>query len=553
MSLGAATFLAIVAGALAANPLIKDVSVCAATGGAGGMCGVADTNVHYFDGRFMLFATHDFSVNNTGFRMDDWQVWSSADLVSWSLESIVMPQESLKWDKQVQECWATDAAFTSGKYYFYVSAGGGQVGVMSAASPKGPWSDPIGKPLMSTALGKSLSPPTTFRDPCVFQEPGTQDFYIVAGVFTYYVTKLGADMVSLGEKPRLVNFTNHVYGPCGDGKTDDKPFMHKQGNTYYLSWGCFYATGPSVYGPFTMQGAVIDTAKIARGFQCDGQAHQCGKAAAAAAGHATVATAPQLARAEALARYEQRTPAQVSSSASAARSTGARAPQAGDSIMLVKCAGTPAAATGWTQKRGAAHWAAGQPFQIALSSDPSLCIQAGRPLTLQRCDNSSSAAADREASTSPSLGKPAAAAAEQMFERKLTGHGGANGDDIVGPNGTSSCPCWNVAVSNAGDPQPKRAGEIVQCYACIDGPPAAPTFNKKQVSSSNALARSSSALARSSNADDEEPALRVPGGRRQRADPGLGRLGEGLLRGGRGAPGQAVVHMDPPSRVCVDS
>ena len=101
--------------------------------------------------------------------------------------------------------------------------------------------------------------------------------------------------MSLAEQPRLVNFTNHVYGPCGDGKTDDKPFLHKFGTTYYLSWGCFYATGPSVYGPFTMQGSVVDTAKIAADFQCDGQPHQCG----AKAGRMLV-TAPQRERAKAL-------------------------------------------------------------------------------------------------------------------------------------------------------------------------------------------------------------------------------------------------------------
>ena len=27
-------------------------------------------------------------------------------------------------------------------------------------------------------------------------------------------------MITLAETPKLVNFTNHVYGPCGDGKTD---------------------------------------------------------------------------------------------------------------------------------------------------------------------------------------------------------------------------------------------------------------------------------------------------------------------------------------------
>ena len=28
---------------------------------------------------------------------------------------------------------------------------------------------------------------------------------------------------------------------------------HKENGTYYLSWGCFYATSTSVYGPFVTQ------------------------------------------------------------------------------------------------------------------------------------------------------------------------------------------------------------------------------------------------------------------------------------------------------------
>ena len=32
---------------------------------------MADTNVHFFNGTFMIFATHDFEINNTGFTMKD--------------------------------------------------------------------------------------------------------------------------------------------------------------------------------------------------------------------------------------------------------------------------------------------------------------------------------------------------------------------------------------------------------------------------------------------------------------------------------------------------
>ncbi len=40
---------------------------------------MADTNVHFFNGTFMIFATHDFSVNNTGFLMKDWCAFSVSE------------------------------------------------------------------------------------------------------------------------------------------------------------------------------------------------------------------------------------------------------------------------------------------------------------------------------------------------------------------------------------------------------------------------------------------------------------------------------------------
>lgn len=204
--------------------------------------------------------------------------------------------------------------------------------------------------------------------------------------------------------------------------------------------GCFYATGPSVYGPFTMQGAVIDTAKIAPDFQCDGQPHQCG--AALDAPITAAATAPQRARAEALALYALQP------------TVRAGPPRVGDTIMLMPCAATPAAATGWTQKRGTAKWGPGTAFQIALSSNPGLCIEAqaggiGARLTLQSCNNS----------------------ALQMFLRNTTA---SSGDDVTGREG--GCPCWNVQVDNGANPAPKSAGEFVQCFSCVDGD----QFNKNQ-------------------------------------------------------------------------
>ena len=398
---------------------------------AGYVPGMADPNLHFFDGKFSMWATHDFSVNNTGFTMKDWWIWSSPDLVSWTKESVVSPETSLKWDTQANECWATDAAWVNGTYFFYVSAGGGQVGVMSSKSLAGPWSDPLGKPLLSGPFAAGLKPPTTFRDPCVFQDPDTKEYYIIAGVFTYYVMKLAPDMISLAETPKLIEFSSHVYGPCGDNKTDDKPFLHKNADTFYLSWGCFYASSKSVYGPYEMQGAVIDTAKIAKDFQCDGQPGQCGKASEMARLRAS-GKESDLARAEAIAPYTE---------------PGLAAAEAGDSVVLYACNNATAGRASWVTTP--ATPAPGSPFSVHPTTNHSLCVTApgtggdGTRLALQPCGGG--------------------AEGIQQFVRNATG----KGDDVRGIHG---CRCWNVNDGSAHSAGPHgRNDMIVQCFSCVDG------------------------------------------------------------------------------------
>ena len=248
-------FLSILGYAHGGNPLVPGV-------------GMADPNIRLMNGTFFVWATHDFSVNNTAFEMRDWWVWSSPDLVAWTLQSRVVPTEVLLWDDVATECWATDAALRHGKYYFYLSVGPASIGVVSADSPSGPWTDPLGRPLLDDALAKSLQPPTTFRDPAVFEDDDGR-WYLIAGVFEYYIVELSADMVSVASAPRHVEVVG-AYGACGANRTDDKPFLHKRKGLYYLSWGCFYGTAASLFGPYITVGSVIDTARIAPDFRIGG-------------------------------------------------------------------------------------------------------------------------------------------------------------------------------------------------------------------------------------------------------------------------------------------
>ena len=218
----------------ASNPVVSDV-------------GMADPHIKYWPqvNAFYGYTTHDFSPNNMGFKMLDWRVWMSPDLIQWYLADTLYPQNTPSPQGDWEQCWATDAAYRNGMYYFYLSIGGDQVAVMTGQAPAGPWNNTLGVPPLNSSLGTSLG--TTLRDPCVFKDDDGE-FYIIAGVFKYVIAKLNEDMISLAEYPKEV-IVNNPLGPYGN-KTDDKPFIHKYNGIYFLSWGCFYATSTSIYGPY---------------------------------------------------------------------------------------------------------------------------------------------------------------------------------------------------------------------------------------------------------------------------------------------------------------
>jgi hypothetical protein len=175
--------------------------------------GLNDPHIHIFGDRAYVFASHDRSATNKTFIMDDWWVWSSPDLVHWTNECVIKPEQTYI-ARPFTGCWATDAAYRNGKYYFYFSEGNQQAGVLVGDSPSGPWRDPLGGPLLTSDLT-----PTHEYDMCVFQDDDGSP-YIVFGVWDYYIARLNEDMVSLAGKPRLLELDRKC-GPYGEGKTDD--------------------------------------------------------------------------------------------------------------------------------------------------------------------------------------------------------------------------------------------------------------------------------------------------------------------------------------------
>ncbi|WP_298495958.1 family 43 glycosylhydrolase [uncultured Algibacter sp.] len=225
--------------------------------------GLNDPHIHIFNDTAYVYASHDKSIDNKKFIMEDWWVWSSPDLVNWTKRSVLNPKDTYI-GKDFSRCWATDAAYKNGKYYWYFSEGNEQTGVVVGDTPTGPWKDDLGKPLLNSDLT-----PTHEYDMAIFEENGAH--YIIFGVWDYYIAKLNDDMISLAETPKKIEISN-VRGPYNtDGKnkkmpTDDKPFLHKYNGKYYLSWGCFYAMSDNLYGPYEYKDSVIKEESFAEGY-----------------------------------------------------------------------------------------------------------------------------------------------------------------------------------------------------------------------------------------------------------------------------------------------
>ncbi len=208
--------------------------------------------------RIYVYTGHD-EDNADFFWMQEWRVYSSADMVNWTDHGSPLALESFSWADD--RAWASQCIERNGKFYWYICAhsrlsGGMAIGVAVADSPTGPFRDAIGKPL--------CGPNWDFIDPTVFIDDDGQAWLYFGNPRLYYV-KLNEDMISLDGEIRQFEMTTQAFGVKDDHTTyTEGPWIHKRGQTYYMLYAANgvpedirYSTAPSPTGPWTYQGVIM--------------------------------------------------------------------------------------------------------------------------------------------------------------------------------------------------------------------------------------------------------------------------------------------------------
>ncbi|MCC4831792.1 family 43 glycosylhydrolase [Shewanella sp. 10N.7] len=207
----------------------------------------ADPSAHVFEDRVYIYGSHD-QDNAKGYKMIDYHVLSSADLVNWEDHGVALTVDDVPWADN--RMWAPDAIFKDGTYYFYFPARQGKqfhIGVATSDSPAGPF---IPEP--------DFIKGTDEIDPAVFVDDDGQA-YIYWGGKSAKVAKLDKSLKKIEGDVVNVEGADYFY---------EAAWMHKLDDTYYLSYSSkfhpdtkdhiiVYGTSDKPMGPFKYQGKMI--------------------------------------------------------------------------------------------------------------------------------------------------------------------------------------------------------------------------------------------------------------------------------------------------------
>lgn len=217
----------------------------------------ADPSGHVWqDGRLYVYASHDIDPPRGCDLMDQYHVFSSADLKHWTDHGEILRASQVPWGRpEGGFMWAPDCAYRNGKYYFYFPhpsesnvAPSWKVGVAVSDRPDRDFKV-LPQPMPGVG-GWDLI------DPAVFVDDDGKAYFYYGGGGKCYGAPLADDMVSLAEPLQVMQGLDDFH---------EAAWVHKYDGRYYLSYAdnneganrLRYAIGDTPLGPWRTMGVFL--------------------------------------------------------------------------------------------------------------------------------------------------------------------------------------------------------------------------------------------------------------------------------------------------------
>jgi beta-xylosidase len=210
-----------------------------------------------------LYTGHDTaSVTATNYKMPDWHIFSSTDLVHWKDYGACLSPATFSW--ATGDAYAAQCIYHNGKFYWFVSTfhksdanskGGAAIGVAVSDRPTGPFRDAIGKALVTNEMTTDMKHSWDDIDPTVFVDDDGQA-YVFWGNGSCKYARLKNNMVEL-DGPIITFKPEHYI---------EGPWVYKRNGLYYLVYAgagtkpemIEYCTAENIAGPWTYRGIIQD-------------------------------------------------------------------------------------------------------------------------------------------------------------------------------------------------------------------------------------------------------------------------------------------------------
>ena len=221
----------------------------------------ADPAPIVFNDTLFLYTGHDTArVSDTNYKMPDWHVFSTTDMVNWKDHGVCLSPQTFSW--ATGDAYAAQCVERNGKFYWFVSTfhkidehskGGAAIGVAVSDRPTGPFRDAIGKALIVNEMTTDMKYGWDDIDPTVFIDDDGKA-YLFWGNGSCKWVRLKENMIEFTDTITTFKPKNYIEGP----------WVYKRNGLYYLVYASAgtkpemieYCTATNIEGPWTYRGII---------------------------------------------------------------------------------------------------------------------------------------------------------------------------------------------------------------------------------------------------------------------------------------------------------